>query len=530
MAPKFSKSKKSKGGSASTPNLQTPEDILDQAEEFEIGIKRWRAGDIEKSFRFYTRAIAVYDEGLKKFPKDFDIAYNKANLQYQAATEPRLVKYQTSKLEKSEEDLLAECLTAHRYALQLNESNSEILFNTATVLVNLAEIIGDGEEDQKQQAIALLHESIELFSSCLTRQEFEFEQFRSLQETAATGEGELDELDPKDTDKDGSSDVAEVKEPIFPDTLIETALSGLGAIRALVELLSEETGDRKSISSTLASLQELGSGIINQKIPVYLDLLVKMPQEKEPEPQVKVKVLSLSTSSVSTETNAPWVNPLEKAKEDIIVSMVGFRHSLLDAEYRNKLSSYQQYAQQLGVVLESDGLQGKSNAILISKARALDDFATSVFDSEMIKEDAVLKFVWEALKRAEEELDAVCQIMRHLPASKRIMVTESLSGADIYLWRGDISLELRRVLGSMSTEVTDDRKQQAANLLSSALSFFKDAERVGREFADDEETVMEARIKTHLLEKGNISMEAYDSEPLWVQEIVQRVIEEELLA
>lgn len=39
--------------------------------------EKWRGGDAAKSLRFFVRAIDTYDAGLKKFPGDFDLAYNK---------------------------------------------------------------------------------------------------------------------------------------------------------------------------------------------------------------------------------------------------------------------------------------------------------------------------------------------------------------------------------------------------------------------------------------------------------------------
>lgn len=39
--------------------------------------EKWRAGDAAKSLRFFMRAIANYDEGLRKYPDAFDLAYNK---------------------------------------------------------------------------------------------------------------------------------------------------------------------------------------------------------------------------------------------------------------------------------------------------------------------------------------------------------------------------------------------------------------------------------------------------------------------
>ena len=38
---------------------------------------KWRAGDATKSLRFFYRAIEVYNQGLSKFPRNLDLAYNK---------------------------------------------------------------------------------------------------------------------------------------------------------------------------------------------------------------------------------------------------------------------------------------------------------------------------------------------------------------------------------------------------------------------------------------------------------------------
>lgn len=45
--------------------------------EHEEAGEKWRAGDSAKSLRFFMRAIATYDEGLKRYPDAFDLAYNK---------------------------------------------------------------------------------------------------------------------------------------------------------------------------------------------------------------------------------------------------------------------------------------------------------------------------------------------------------------------------------------------------------------------------------------------------------------------
>ena len=50
--------------------------------ELEEGGEKWRAGDAAKSMRFFMRAIANYDEGLRKQPRSFDLAYNKCVIDF----------------------------------------------------------------------------------------------------------------------------------------------------------------------------------------------------------------------------------------------------------------------------------------------------------------------------------------------------------------------------------------------------------------------------------------------------------------
>ncbi|KAI9871976.1 MAG: hypothetical protein M1830_002205 [Pleopsidium flavum] len=45
--------------------------------EFEEGGEKWRAGDAAKSTRFFIRAVDNYETALLRFPRSFDVAYNK---------------------------------------------------------------------------------------------------------------------------------------------------------------------------------------------------------------------------------------------------------------------------------------------------------------------------------------------------------------------------------------------------------------------------------------------------------------------
>lgn len=56
---------------------QSENDFLEAADEFEQAAGKWRAGDAAKATRFFNRAIDMYNEGLKRHPASFDLAYNK---------------------------------------------------------------------------------------------------------------------------------------------------------------------------------------------------------------------------------------------------------------------------------------------------------------------------------------------------------------------------------------------------------------------------------------------------------------------
>jgi hypothetical protein len=62
---------------AKVQESQSENDFLEAADEFEQAAGKWRAGDAAKATRFFNRAIDMYNDGLKRFPQSFDLAYNK---------------------------------------------------------------------------------------------------------------------------------------------------------------------------------------------------------------------------------------------------------------------------------------------------------------------------------------------------------------------------------------------------------------------------------------------------------------------
>jgi hypothetical protein len=64
-------------GKMKAPEPSSENDFLEAADEHEQAAGKWRAGDAPKAVRFFNRAIDTYNEGLKRYPHSFDLAYNK---------------------------------------------------------------------------------------------------------------------------------------------------------------------------------------------------------------------------------------------------------------------------------------------------------------------------------------------------------------------------------------------------------------------------------------------------------------------
>ncbi|KAH0139583.1 hypothetical protein KCU67_g15120, partial [Aureobasidium melanogenum] len=117
--------------------LVTADDFQEAADAEEETGGKWRAGDPAKSCRAFVRAIDIYNNGLQRHPKDADLAYNKARLEFELSQQPTLV----AKLSIPLLGFLQQALTSHRYALQLNAESADVLFNTAQVMITIAEYV-----------------------------------------------------------------------------------------------------------------------------------------------------------------------------------------------------------------------------------------------------------------------------------------------------------------------------------------------------------------------------------------------------
>ncbi|KAH6620324.1 hypothetical protein C7974DRAFT_231148 [Boeremia exigua] len=430
-------------GKLKAPEPQTENDFLEAADEHEQAAGKWRAGDAAKATRFFNRAIDTYNEGLKKHPQSFDLAYNKANLEYSLTEDDRILPHLGSKVA-----LLEETLNSHRHAISLNSTNTDILFNTAQVLTSLAEV---GLEDGTQEvanlpAMSLLEEAVDIFTGCLQKQQQEYDQMQAeIAKAQASGEyqeaWEGDRAQPteakereeteSDSASEGPGDWATVEEPVTPTTILETCTAQLGALITLLGLYTPE--DLPSIEKKAQD----GLLTATEIIPALISIIDASPDPESEDEQEAGPTLSIGQSTATDEAST-------SPKEDALLAAANFQASIAEAMYRSGKSTPMQYAQRIEQtfsILIAKALPNLGVAyvnVASSYADALIDLASSIADrlQHTIASSSTmpdLEIQWTALSQAQKTLT-------ELTSPPLVSMLSASRLADIFLARGDIDL------------------------------------------------------------------------------------------
>ncbi|RHZ49697.1 uncharacterized protein CDV56_105843 [Aspergillus thermomutatus] len=422
---------------------ETADEFLAAGVEQEEGGEKWRAGDAAKSLRFFMRAIAIYDEGLQKHPHAFDLAYNKARLQYEITQHPKLAAQLPTPLLNA----LQIALQSHREAVNLEQDNADALFNTAQVLTSLAEAATDTKHPSDEQlsgAIKLLQEAIELFQRCLVLQEMRYtelqEQLKQM-ESGYMGPPEEEMKQAQEAmDTAGESDPSEpqeqwaaVIEPVTKNTLVDTAVAQLDTLTTLSNLLTFNPG------VGLAWVEEYSSDLL-QKIPVYLE-----GSERQYEAS------------------------LARAKFICALNELVYRSGRIEVEtYHREIM--RAFGPDLDISTDPDGLCSKADA-LTSFNTALTDLPPS-HDAEAFAKSLDLR--WQSLSTA---LDALTKASK-LPDADNL--------PKIHLARGDVEMHRWR-LGLAPWEYAM-AQQNTSTLLRNAQTYYRGAAALARRDGAMEET------------------------------------------
>ncbi|OJD23411.1 hypothetical protein ACJ73_05236 [Blastomyces percursus] len=406
--------------------------------ELEEAGEKWRAGDAIKSMRFFMRAIEMYDTGLRRFPNSFDLAYNKARIQYEITQHPKLA----TQLPAPAVEILHIALKSHRHALNLQQDNAEILFNTAQVLTSLAEAITDGKrptEHHTQEASRYLQEALDLFQRCLGVQELRFTEGQHQHAMAESGVLDRDERQQANSETDQAMEGTEtgtgagpteltqseqwatVIEPVTKDTLVDTAVAQLETLATFCGLLTFDPG------STLAWVEEYSAVLLKEKIAAYVE-----------------------------GTDRQHEVALARAKFISTLAEVSFRSGRIDFDtYKNELSAA------FGDVKDLPGNPGA----LCSQAESLVAFNSAMADCDQPgNEEALNRLLtlrWQALSSALDSLTAATK----LPGAQNL--------PKIHLARGDVEIYRWR-LGEQPWNYTISH-ENASTLLKNAQTYYRGA-------------------------------------------------------
>ena len=348
--------------------------------------------------------------------------------------------------------LLEETLNSHRFAISLNATNTDILFNTAQVLTALAETVleSGAQANTKFEARQLLEEALDMFATCLASQQQEYAQMQA-EIAAAQASGEYqeawegerrqnpegqgdEEMETASTSSESPGDWATVEAPLTLETILETCTAQLSALITLLGLYTP-TADLSSIEKRAQD----GMETAREKVPALIDLIDQSaPPKSLPEPQTG-PTLSIGSGSATEEA-------VTSPKDDAVLAVANFHASIAEMQYRSRSTTSTAYAQSVEQAF-SALMSRTENTTAVDLASinfhsayadALIELASALADSPHYSDStptfsAHFEIQWKALTQAQTLLTQLSS-----PPCSTTLSASRL--ADVFLARGDTDL------------------------------------------------------------------------------------------
>ncbi|EPQ65589.1 Bgt-4250 [Blumeria graminis f. sp. tritici] len=400
----------------------TIDEYLAAGVEFEEAGEKWRCGDVEKSIRFFMRALNCYSEALTKFPSAFDLAYNKARLQYELTQHPKIIE----KIPGTLNELLKTSLEYSRYALALKSDSPDILF--------IVEDLDGNNESCDTDPVKLLEEALVLFQKCLHIQENMIHEQKIY---AAEIEGSDSSMDknneeggvsiattiptPTSKDLDQCGDRwARVVEPVTQDTLLDTVLASIETLTSLSQLINPQN------SEALFIVQKYASSITS-KLEDFL-------------------------------TNKGRIS-------EALITRASFQCAFATAQFRCSHIDLSTFSRVTSNAYSDIDLSASPRG-LCECAESFISYNTSLRQKASDHNDEILHMRWKALTWASE----------HLTAASKLSTAENIER--IHLTRGDVEL-LRYQLGQVEGGISI-AKASSTVLLRNAGKFYRGSASLAR--------------------------------------------------
>jgi hypothetical protein len=378
---------------------------------------------------------------------------------------------------------------SHRFAISLNPTNTDILFNAAQVLTSLAEagLEASPQAGGKQDAKPLLEEAVEILTQCLESQQQQYSQMQAeIAQIQASGEykeaweGERQqptEVQEQDMETDSGSsetpgDWATVEEPLTPESILETCTAQLSTLTTLLGLYNPAI-DLSSIEKKAQDGMDTATNII----PTLIDLIDKSPAPKvvdEPKAGPTLSIGSMSAAEEATTT----------PKDDAILASATFQASIAEVQYRSGRTTSTEYAEAVerifSSLVQSAGQSASpdlaSSNVYSAYADALMDLASALADGTQYSASAPtfstdIDIQWTALTQTQN-------LLTKLSAAPYTSILSASRLADVFIARGDTDLFRFRI--SLFESAKPAWAKSGPTLVSNAGVFY----RGGRSYAE----------------------------------------------
>jgi len=429
-------------------------------------MRKHRSGDRSKSLRFADRALDVYSQGLAKFPRNFDLAYNKARLELEKATDPVL----SQALDVPILDVLRLALQSHQYARDLDPAHPDTLFNMAQVMTSMAEIMAEDSDHLDTEAAQYMQQALEVQTRCYEIQLGLLKKTRELErEIHDIGNDQTLQMDSTQTAPildSQAEDVSQeeqwvtVEEPVTELNLLETIISQIETLSALCSVLSASLSSSPELSQTYAASLSWIDSFSGQLLTETLLTLLTENQDK-----------------------------LQSHMSDLALPKAIFKGNYLELAFRLSAIDMEKYKQELDAAFSQPELKSASDEVLLASARALLSFHSALADlASFGKMDdstgAPAALRWRILEEAKSRLYSAA----------RLPNLDIHTQATTHLMRGDISLLLQMLAYPPTTHV--QARNTTPQLLQHAEIYYRNAYKLfgslGRS-GDDEKSICELK-------------------------------------
>jgi hypothetical protein len=369
------------------------------------------------------------------------IRAHRARVELEIATHPILVR----QLDVSVQVVLEEALIAHRHALDIDPNMPDTLFNTAQVLVAIAEVLA-GAENRVNDSLIFLEEALEMLNRCLSAQELRYEESERQKHamTQAQTSNAAEEVTsatstsaPSTPSDDAGDQWFSVVTPTTADTLIDTILAQLDALTTLTSILA--TTYPLPPTPTLSWIGSYPTPLLTEKLP-----LLTSNSSAERLQQIAL-------------TKANFISHLLEA---------GFRHATLNAEaYKSERDA--------AFSLPELSLPRPTAEVQLANAESLLAYASALAESSQNHDNLDSG---PGTKYAQQRWSALSSAITILASASKTPDIDTTELVRTHLLRGDVSLLLAALRHPPSS--LPNASSNAAQLLKNAEVFYRNASRL----------------------------------------------------